>query len=115
MIATLDDNTLPLFKRIKIEREDAIATNRGQNGTFNADRSYAKDRYILEYDFFDVSDYNTVKTLYEAQFSTGQFFRFQLVDSGMPINEAVYIAPSSIVPRFAGSTLEGYSLTLIQK
>lgn len=115
MIVTLDDNRLPIFKRIKVDNDDAIATNRGQNGGFNADRSFKKDQYTLEYDFFDIADYNTVKMLYEQQFATGTFYTFRVIDSDYPIAKQVYIAPQSIVPRFSGKVIEGYTLVLIEK
>lgn len=115
MIVTLDDNRLPLFKRISIKNDDAIASNRGQNGGFNADRSFQKDEYTLEYDFFDIGDYNTIEQLYNQQFALGTFYTFRVIDSEYPIAKQVFIAPQSIVPRFAGKTLEGYTLTLIEK
>lgn len=115
MIVTLDDNRLPLFKRISVKNDDAIASNRGQNGGFNADRSYKKDEYTLEYDFIDIAEYNIIKNLYDQQFATGTFYTFRVIDSDYPVAKQVYIAPQSIVPRFAGRTIEGYTLTLIEK
>lgn len=115
MTITIDGNTLPIFNKIKIDKDDAIATNRGQDGSFNADRSYKKNRYTLSFDMLEVEIYNTISLLYETQFATGQFFQFQITGTAYPVNTMVYIAPSSIVPRFSGKLLEGYDLVLIEK
>jgi hypothetical protein len=115
MIVSLDDNQLPLFNRLIVEPEDAIATNRGQNGDFNADRSFAKDKYRLQYSYFEIADYNTVKTLYENQFELGQFYVLKVLGGSYTINKPVFIMPSSINPRFSGKVLESYELVLIEK
>ena len=115
MTITLDGNTLPIYNGITIAKDDAIATNRGQDGSFNADRSYKKNRYTLSYDLLEIEVYNTIALLYETQFATGQFFQFQITGTGYPINTMVYIAPSSIKPKFAGKLLDNYDLVLIEK
>lgn len=111
----LDGNELPIYNSIKVDKDDAIATNRGQNGQFNADRSYDKDRFTLSYDLLEVEVYSIIDLLYQTQFATGQFFQFQITGTSYPINTMVYIAPGSIRPRFSGKLLEGYDLVLIEK
>lgn len=111
----LDSNELPLFKKMSVKNSDAIATNRGQNGRLNADRSYAKEAWTFSWDILDIADYNIIKDLYNRQFSEGAFFRLQVLDTAYPIDAYVFIQPASIVPRFAGTVLEGYTLEVIQQ
>lgn len=115
MIVTLDDNRLPQPKKISIKNSDAIALARGLNGELNGDRSYEKEEYILEYDFFDVEYWAIIKALYKAQFETGTFFRLQVTDTDQPINTPVYISPMSVNPAFSGQTQRDFDLVLIQR
>lgn len=115
MIFLLDGNTMPLFKRMGIAKDDALNVGRGLAGNLSVDRAYDRDVYTFEYDFIDIATYNTIKTMYERHFSEGVFFQLTITDTAYPINTQVFISPGSIVPRFGGKVLEGYKLQLIQK
>ncbi len=115
MIFLLDGNNMPLFKRMSIKDDSAVAANRGLAGQLNVDRSYQRDVYRFEYEFLDIATYNTIKTLYERHFSEGAFFQMILTDTSYPLNKQVFISPQSIVPRFGGKVLEGYTLGLIER
>lgn len=115
MIFLLDGNTMPLFKRMAVKKDDALSVARGLAGNLTVDRAYDRDIYTFEYEFIDISTYNIIKTMYERHFSEGIFFQLTLTDTSYPINTLVFIAPGSIVPRFGGKVLEGYTLELTQK
>ncbi len=115
MIFLLDGNTMPLFKRMSVKDDSAVAANRGLAGQLNVDRSYQRDRYQFEYEFMDIETYSIIKTLYERHYNEGVFFQMIITDTSYPLNKQVFIAPGSIVPRFGGKVLEGYTLELIER
>lgn len=115
MRTTLDGRDLPQFKKITIKDAAAIASGRAIGGQLNVDRSYQRAEYVLDYDYLDTPDYLFIKNLYERHFAEGTFFRLQVTGTDYPINAEVFIQPQSIVPRWAGIAIEGYSLTLTEK
>lgn len=102
-------------RKLRIERDDAIVQDRAIDGSLNVDRMYSKDRLILEYEYLPVTQYNQLKALYNAQFTSGTFYQVQITETQYPINMQAFIEPTTITPRFAGALIENYELVLVQR
>jgi len=90
---------------------DNVAKNLSLDGTLTVDVVNFRRQWTFTRELFTAADYQTIRTIYEAQFkSSGAFTNLQVPDLGL--NTYVYITLNERNMKWNNSIVSGFQMTL---
>lgn len=90
---------------------DNVAKNISLDGTLTVDVNNFRRQWTFTRDILLAADYQTIRTIYEAQFkSSGAFARLQVPDLGL--DTQVYISLNERNMKWNNSVVTGFEMTL---
>jgi hypothetical protein len=110
MSIIVDGTTLPLYSTLQ-EKVDAIESeNLTLDGTLYTDFINNRRTWVVGWEKLKASDYNTIRALYDAQYSTESIPVVEIPEYDVTAPMKIVISDRSI--RLKGEIIEGFSITL---
>lgn len=110
MSIIVDGTTLPKYSTLQ-EKVDAIESeNLTLDGTLYTDFINNRRTWVVGWEKLKASDYNTIRALYDAQYSTESIPVVEIPEYDVTAPMKIVISDRSI--RLKGEIIEGFSITL---
>lgn len=109
----LDGLTLPNYLDFKEITKDNASKNYTLGNALYVDFTSYRRQWQINFKHLTSTEYSNVRAKYEKQFTSGTFLSFVCTAEG--INTMVFMEISDRNPKWNGTLVVGYSITLIEQ
>lgn len=110
MSIIVDSTTLPMYSTLQEKIDPMESENVTLDGTLYTDFINNRRSWVVGWEKLKASDYDTIRALYDAQYSTETIPVVEIPEYGITAPMKIVISDRSI--RLKGEIIEGFSITL---